>query len=139
MRVNALPSTLVALVLVAACNSSYTPAQSFVDYLAGYGQTFTPEMVPLSGVVPAQQVVAKLKADGWPPGAPVAEGQPIYGVVRCVDAPKGCGARGLVGPDETLAIWLVNYPEVSGSEPGTTSWATVDAASGDFINGDGPP
>ena len=115
------------------------PSESFVAYLDGYGQRFTPAPVPATGIVSAQAVIAKLRADGFPPFAsadPVA--QAIYGIVTCVDPSKNCAERGLVRPGESLAIWLVGYPTVPGANGGT-AWATVDAKTGAFINGDGPP
>lgn len=118
---------------------AFTPPANFVAYLAGYGQEFTPAPVPPSGVVSAHEVVAKLRADGFPSFAKAgADAQPIYGMVTCIDPTKNCAERGLVRPGQALAIWLVGYPAVSGADGGT-AWATVDARTGAFINGDGPP
>ena len=124
----------------APSSPSEVPSESFVSYLAGYGQRFTPTPVPAGGVVSAQSVLAKLRAENFPPlssADPVAQA-PIYGIVTCVDPSKNCAQRGLVRPGESLAIWLVGYPTVPGGNGGQ-AWATVDAKTGSFINGDGPP
>ena len=90
------------------------PSESFVAYLDGYGQRFTPAPVPATGIVSAQAVLAKLRADGFPPfaSADAVAQAPIYGIVTCVDPSKNCAERGLVRPGESLAIWLVGYPTV---------------------------
>jgi hypothetical protein len=116
------------------------PSKSFVAYLDSYGQRFTPAPVPATGIVSAQAALAKLRADGFPtPATAAAVAQaPIYGIVTCVDPSRNCAERGLVRPGKSLAIWLVGYPTVPGGNGGT-AWATVDAKTGAFINGDGPP
>lgn len=122
---------LVAVIVLAACSSPFEPPPDFVAYLAGYGQVFDPEPAPPVGIIQAQEVLAKLRADQWPPNAPGAAGQATYGIVSCVDPAKNCAERGLVRPGETLAIWIVGYPDAN-------AWATVDATTGAFINGDSP-
>ncbi len=112
------------------------PTQSFRSYLAGYGQIFTPAAVPTTGVVDATSVVASLQASGFPTKGARAD-PPIYGLVTCVDPAKNCLNRGLVRPGHTLAIWWVGFSETPASDGGL-AWATIDATTGEFINGDGP-
>jgi hypothetical protein len=111
-----------------------TPA-NFTSYLEDYGQRFTPRPAPTGaadwrGGVPI----------GFPyPGAQVAYA--TYGEISCVDPSKNC-ERGLVGldqrPDQTLAIWVISFVDTPASE-GCPLWATVDAKTGAFLNGAGPP
>ena len=113
-------------------------SESFVAYLRGYGQLFTPVPVPAAGIISASTALANL--GGYPTPAspdPVAEA-PIYGIVTCVDPSKNCAQRGLVGPGETLAIWLIVFPTVT-DQDGGSAWATVNAVTGSFINGAGLP
>lgn len=113
------------------------PTESFRSYLAGYGQIFTPAAVPTKGVVDAKSVVESLQASGFPAKGALAD-PPIYGLVTCVDPAANCLKRGLVRPGQTLAIWWVGFSDTPASDHGL-AWATVDAKTGEFINGDSPP
>ncbi len=61
-----------------------------------------------------------------------------YGTVTCVDPAKNCAERGLARPGERVDIWYVTFAD-SPAAQGCSTWATVDAHSGAFINGTGPP
>ena len=118
--------------VVAACGVAVngTPAADFTEYLASYGQVFTPATAPVNAVDWRPAL-----GDFPFPGAQVASA--IYGVVSCVD-PKPCFHRGLVEPGKTRAIWIISFVE-SPAADGCPVWASVDATTGGFINGTGPP
>jgi hypothetical protein len=107
-----------------------TPAD-FTSSLASYGQLFTPRPAPPDA------------ADwhlGVPNGlypAPVAYA--TYGEVTCVDPSKhdNC-SHGLAQPGQTLAIWVIGFVDTPAAK-GCPMWATVDAKTGDFINGTSLP
>lgn len=135
----ALLTLLLALVLAGCLPSAQVPPPaSFVSWLDDFGQVFTPADPP-AGVISTTAVVQLLRGQGFPPFAAGARmAPPIYGVVTCVRA-AACRDRGLVlAPGPGLAIWVVGYPDTPGGNGGT-AWATVDARTGAFINGDGPP
>ncbi len=113
------------------------PTESFRSFLAGYGQIFTPAAVPTTGVVDPKAVVQSLQASGVPAKGARAD-PPIYGLVTCVDPAKNCLERGLVRSGQTLAIWWVGFSDTLASDD-DMAWATVDAKTGDFINGNSPP
>ena len=113
------------------------PSASFVGWIEDFGQTFTPTQPP-AGVVSPEAVVLKLRAEGFPPFAAGARmAPPIYGVVTCIEAAR-CRDQGLTAPCESLAVWVVDYPDTSGANGGT-AWAMLEALTGEFISGDGPP
>ena len=108
-----------------------TPSGDFTRYLEGYGQLLTPAIAP-PGVVDWHDAV-----DGFPfPGAAVESA--IYGIVTCVTPARNCAERGLVRPGQSLPIWIVTFAD-SPAAGGCPMWATVDARTGAFINGTGPP
>jgi hypothetical protein len=110
---------------------SGSPSRDFTQYLAGYGQVLTPAIAP-PGVADWRDAV-----NGFPlPGAVVESA--IFGVVTCVDPSLNCARRGLVRPGESLPIWIVTFAD-SPAADGCPMWATVDARTGSFINGTGPP
>jgi hypothetical protein len=124
----------LALVLALAGCSAVplpSPPADFTGYLEGYGQRFVPEIAPPD-------------AADWRPAVvdfPFLGAQVdavSYGVVSCFDPTRNCAERGLVRPQETLAIWLVTFVEAP-ANGGCPVWATVDATTGSFINGSGPP
>ena len=107
------------------------PSSDFSNYLAGYGQVFTP-VDPPPGAADWHAAVR-----GQPfPGGTVEKA--MYGTVSCVDPSKNCATRGLARPGQPIAIWYIGFAD-SPAAPGCDLWATVDAHSGDFINGNGPP
>ena len=124
---------LLALI-VAACADALpgaSPSDDFTIYLNGYGQRFTPAQPP-PGTADWHQAV-----NGFPfPGARVQSA--IYGVVTCFDPSKNCANRGLVRPGDSLPIWIVTFEDDPGAQE-CPVWASVDAATGSFINGTGPP
>ena len=143
-REESLIGTLALALLIVGCADvlplpprPVEPAQNFIADLEDAGRVFEPQPVP-PGVVPANQVVEQLQADGFPPFAPsgAQPAPPTYGVVTCVVRAR-CATGGFAqeGP---VGIWLVVWPEVSGGNGGL-AWAAVDAATGAFIFGDGPP
>jgi len=108
-----------------------SPSVAWTDfnrYLDGYGQLFTPTAVP-SEIADWSDSVTTLTHELGNPD------QLTYGVVTCVNEALNCANRGLVRPGESLAIWLVEFSPVVGCP----QWAAVDARSGEFINGSGPP
>ena len=106
--------------------------RDFLSYLDGYGQRFTP-------------VDAPPDAADWAPGvqefpAPGATVESaIYGRVTCFDPTRNCGHGGLVGPGESLDIWLVTFVDATAVAGECPLWATVDGHDGTFINGRGSP
>ncbi len=110
---------------------SATPSSAFTTYLNGYGQRFTPAQPP-PGAADWRPAV-----EGFPaPGARVQSA--IYGVVTCYDPSRNCAERGLVRPGESLPIWIVTFEDDPAAQ-GCRFWASVDATTGSFINGSGPP
>jgi hypothetical protein len=115
------------------------PSASSREFLSSAGNQFEAAVVP-SGVVSADAVVASLRAQGFPPFATDRTvDPPIYGIITCIDS-KVCADRsGLVrDPAARMVVWVVDFPRASGGNGGT-AWAVVDAATGAFITGDGPP
>jgi hypothetical protein len=100
----------------------------FDDYLAGYGQLFTPEEPPLTAADWRPRIEPLARSLGNPERA-------TYGVVSCVNSDLNCQNRGLVRPGETLAIWLIEFPPVTGCPV----WWTFDATAAVLINGSSPP
>jgi hypothetical protein len=115
------------------------PPPNFFESLVNSGRVFTPMPAP-PGVVAPNDVLQRLQADGFPPfaspGARAAT--PIYGIVTCREASKCPKMGGAAPPGRPVAVWLVVWPDVSGGNGGQ-AWAAVDAATGQFIEGDGPP
>ncbi len=106
------------------------PSSAFRNYLAGYGQVFTP-VAPPPGAADWHAAVL-----GRHSGTPA---KAIYGTVSCVD-PSNCATdRGLARPGQPIAIWYIGFADSPAAQGCVLSWATVDAHSGAFINGDGPP
>jgi len=126
---------LMLAVAIAGCSGpaafeAATP-EDFSSYLEGFGQRFTPRLAPLD----AADWHAAVR--GFPP--PTAQvASATYGEVTCVDPSKNCAKRGLVRPNETRAIWVVGFVVDAPAADGCFMWATVDARTGEFINGDGP-
>jgi hypothetical protein len=124
---------MTILMLVAGCSETLTrPPADFTDYLQSFGQVFTPQFAPAD-------------AADWRAGIPLGFPYPgamvdaaTYGVVTCVDPTKNCANRGLAGPGPGLPIWIVSFVEGVGSNA-CPAWATIDARTGAFINGTGPP
>ena len=144
MTADARPRRLALLVasvlaLVVACSPPATaPPQSFVEYLDDWGQQFVPVAAPPGRVVPPETVVQNLQRDGFPPFAKDRTvDAPVLGVVRC-----GVGQcrldRGLVSEGPDKLFWVVGFPNTPGANGGT-AWAVVDARTGGFVVGDGPP
>ena len=134
---------LAISVLIAACAlveqpAAVQPSRSFVQVLDSHGQRFVPLPVPETGIVSPDIVLQTLRRDGFPPFATDRTAdQPIYGVVQCRSA--NCDPLGLVEEqDENVPIWLVGFPRASGGNGGQ-AWAVVDARTGGFLVGDGPP
>lgn len=134
------PALLLALVLVPTSGcapSPVEPPQSFVEYLESNDQQFVSVPAPGIDVVSPELVVQTLLRDGFPPFAiDRTADPPILGVVRCGPACRGDG--GFLGPGQERLVWIVGFPRASGANGGT-AWAVVDAVSGSFIVGDGPP
>jgi hypothetical protein len=107
------------------------PSKDFIAYLQGYGQDFTPQPAP-AGTADWHAAIA-----GFPfPDATVDSA--IYGVVRCVNPALRCATRGLARPGQLVPIWVVTFVAAA-AQNGCPAWATVDARTGAFINGNGPP
>ena len=115
--------------------------ENFASMFDCSGERFT-GAIPPPDVLPGAQVASRLRADGWPPFAPPGSrmASPIYGVVSQAgpDSCHGFGGGGLVEDGEQLDVWLVVWPEVSGGNGGQ-AFALVDARTGSFVVGDGPP
>jgi hypothetical protein len=113
---------------------------NFFESLMSNGGVFTRMTAP-PGVVAPNDVLQRLQADGFPPFAPAGAraATPIYGIVTCREASKCPKMGGLLAqPGGSVAVWLVVWPDVSGGNGGQ-AWAAVDATTGQFIEGDGPP
>lgn len=111
---------------------------NLTEMLDNCGEAFTPLVAP-PGTVASDAVLQRLRADGFPPFAPpdARPAAPVYGVIADREA-STCDWDGLAPAGEPLQVWLVVWPAVSGANGGT-AWAAVDARSGTFIVGDGPP
>ncbi len=101
---------------------SAAPAD-FTNYLHDFGQEFTPQPAPAN----AADWRLGIPSDFPIPGAKVDTA--VYGVVTCVQPEKNCAMRGLVRPGEALPIWVLSFDERC------PMWATIDARTGAFING----
>ena len=138
----ALISGVLVLTSVAGCaNLGLQPAAlppNLDETLERCGEVFTPMIAP-PGIVTAEAVVQRLRSGGFPPFAPPNSrvATPVYGVLAD-GKPSECRGDGFTRPGEQLAIWLVVWPDVSGGNGGQ-AWAIVDARTGEFIVGDGPP
>jgi hypothetical protein len=109
------------------------------DALECQGEVFTP-MLPPPGIVTGEAVVEKMRASGFPPFAPPNSraATPVYGVIT--DEKVGMCKRGsFVQSGHQLAVWLVVWPDVSGSDGLGQAWAIVGPRTGSLIAGDGPP
>ena len=129
--------------VVAACAglASLAPVDlppNLEDQLECWGEGFTPSLPP-PGVVDGAAVVNRLRAEGFPPFAPpnAHPAPPIYGVIS-ERGPGTCRDGGFVPAGQELQVWLVLWPGVSGAAGGS-AWAIVDARTGSFLVGDGPP
>ena len=101
------------------------PPADFTKYLHSFGQVFTPQPAPADAADWRLGIPS-----GFPmPGAKVDRA--IYGVVTCVEPEKNCAMRGLVRPGEALAIWVLTF------DKRCPMWATIDARTGAFVNGQG--
>jgi hypothetical protein len=109
------------------------PSATFLEWLGVQGQEFTPGDPP-AGAVASEEVMEAFRTTFPRFAAAWRADAPIYGVVSCVDAT--CDPEGGVGRD-TVAIWLIGFPDAPLSSGGT-SWAAYDAETGEFIVGDGP-
>ncbi len=109
-----------------------TPSADFTTYLNGYGQRFTPAQPP-PGAADWHPAANDFRA----PGARLQSA--VYGVVTCFDPSQNCAERGLVRPGESLAIWIVTFEDDDAAAHGCRLWASIDATTGAFINGSGPP
>jgi hypothetical protein len=132
---------LAALVLVlgVACAPPVGKAPaSFVGWLDDYGQQFVPVANPAGTVVAPDVVLQTLEEDGFPPFATDRTADaPILGVAQC--GPGKCRLdRGLLAEGRDRLWWVVGFPNASGGNGGT-AWAAVDARTGAFVVGDGPP
>lgn len=107
--------------------------------LEACGEAFTPMLAP-PDAVRATAVLEQLRADGFPPFAqPNARAaDPVYGVLADRGPNSTCRGEGLVSRGDSFEIWLVVWPDVSGGNGGQ-AWAIVDAQTGSFTVGDGPP
>lgn len=118
-------------------NGGREPSASVKDFLASNDLEFHADLAP-PDAISADAVIAKLRADGWPPFAEnKTPDVPIFGFLTCLEG-KPC-QNSLVG-DRTarLRVWIVDYPFASGGNGGT-AWAIVDGDTGGLIVGDGPP
>ena len=97
------------------------PPAEFIDRMASEGYSFT-VAAPPAGVLEASQVLPRLGQDFLPEEA---AGQPIFGVLACVDESRACGDGGIVQPGRPRGFWLVPYPGTPGDEG--DAWALVDA------------
>lgn len=105
--------------------------QAFQRYLQNQGDSFMTEEMPVQD---ADTVLSSLRAAKWLPGA--RTDPPIIGVIRFTD-PAYAGVHSLVGPGDSLLVYFVGYPDLSGAASGK-AWAIVDARTGAFIAGDAP-
>jgi len=120
--------------LLTGCVPRPEPAPAFVAYLEGYGQAFTASDPP-PGVVGTLEVRKALEAHPLFPRRATVLDPPIYGLVTCI-GPAECLDNGFATiPGETIAIWLVSYPDPPGQRGG--GWAVVDATSGEYLMGVG--
>ena len=130
------------LLAVVACDRVVlTPAElpgNFTEWLDGCREVFT-QSAPPAGVVDPQAVVEDLRVKGFPPFAPpgARPAAPVFGVISN-GPPNDCHGGGIVGVGEELPVWFVVWPDVPGANGGL-AWALVDARSGAFLVGDGPP
>jgi hypothetical protein len=132
-----LRACLIAALVAGGCGVAPTfgtPAAEFTSWLEGYGQKFTPELAPPgtadwhSGIV------------GFPfPDAQVESA--IFGDVTCVDPSpeKDCAHRGLARPGESVPIWIVTFRDAPANQGCSIPWAVLDAHTGEFVVGNGPP
>jgi hypothetical protein len=132
--------TIAALaLLVSAClPQPQGPPAEFIDFMSGQAYSFT-VAVPPSGIVPASEVLARhgLDAGGiLPPGSAV--GQPIYGLIDCIDAAM-CSEDETMPqkPGQPVAVWFVPFPGTPGAASGI-AWTVVDAFTNSGIISDGP-
>ena len=131
------PATSASSSIPTSAPTATTPtsagARDFTTYLSGYGQVFTPANPPPD----AADWHATVTELGYLPSGAAPESA-TYGTVTCVDPAMNCAERGLARPGERIDIWLVTFAEVPAAQA-CPLWATVDAHSGAFINGNGPP
>lgn len=114
--------------------SPIPPSADFMAYLDSFGQGFAP-LAPPPGVADWH-----VGADSFGIQGSAVESA-YYGVVTCVDPSKNC-SHGLVAPGEMHAYWIVTWGDARSSDPtidGCPIWATIDAKTGAFFNGNGPP
>ncbi len=106
-------------------------ARDFLGYLHGYAQAFTPNDPPTEAADWHDAV------QNFPfAGAEVETAQ--YGTVTCLNPDQGLrGTCALGQPGHPLNIWLVTFADVPAFQ-GCPVWASVNAETGDFINGSGP-
>ena len=94
-----------------AAHVGHVPSAPFLDTIAAAGQVFMPALAP-AGVIAERTVVPGLMGTVIDPtdvanaagNARTQEGiyGPIYGVVRCLDASRGCGSLAARVPNRTL-------------------------------------
>ena len=104
----------------------------FTSQQEAFGNRFTPQPVPPD----VADWHSGLPPDLYP-WKQVASA--TYGEVTCVDPSKheNC-SHGMVQLGQTLAIWVIGFVDTP-KAGGCPMWMTVDAKTGDFINGFGPP
>lgn len=113
------------------------PSASVSTFLADNNLEFHAAVAPPEAIS-GDAVVAKLRAEGWPPfAANKTPDIPIYGVLTCI-AGKQCGDWLIHDRAARVPVWVVDYPFASGGNGGT-AWAIVDGTTGALIVGDGPP
>lgn len=124
-------------VLAGACAApTMELSDSFRRELAVDGQQFRPR-VPADGVVPPDAALELIQRADFPPFATDRTADPpIFGVIRCI-GPARCPSVP-VEPGEELPIWLIGYPRAA-TASGGHAWAVIDARTGRFLFGDGPP
>jgi hypothetical protein len=124
----------ILVLIVAACGqASATPSPHLTAWLALYDQVFIAEPAP-SDAAEWHQAVADFTVDM--PDAQVESA--IYGKVSCASPSVDCTDRGLVGPVVPVPLWIITFRNTPDTR-GCPTWAAVQADSGTFVNGYGPP
>ena len=136
-------ATGLALAACAALPIGSTPLPpNLAEQLDSCGEVFSamlpPPDLPPPDTLSGTEVVQRLRSQGFPPFAPpgARAAPPVYGVLA--NGGPSCRHGGFVPDGDSLEIWIVVWPEVSGANGGQ-AWAIVDASTGDMIVGDGPP
>jgi hypothetical protein len=102
------------------------------------GHLFTPGDPPSEMISPSA-VVSVLHVEGFPgsdPGARVDP--PIFGVLTCVDPARCLDWSRYPSPTDPRPVWFVGYPDTRDSMGVMTTWALLDARSGEVLASAGP-